>query len=34
MNNFESFYSSENCDIKEFEKLIKQEINSNLIHCA
>ena len=34
MNNFKSFYSSENCNIKEFEKLIKQEINSNLIHCA
>ena len=34
MNNFESFYSSENCNIKEFEKLIKQEINSNLLNCA
>ena len=34
MNTFESFYSNEACNVNEFEKLIKHEINSNLIHYA
>ena len=35
MNNFETFYSDESCNVEEFEKLIKQKIDSSsLQHCS
>ena len=32
MNTFETFFSDESCNVEEFEKIIKQQIDSNLLH--
>ena len=35
MNNFNTFYNDESCNIEKFEKLIKQKLDINLLsHCS